>query len=320
MKTQLTIPITTKLSAIADDVRLRAVKLLETEELTVGELANVLQLPQSTASRNLKALAEAGWLGSRQMGTSTLYRLTLDDLSNADRAVWIALRDELEDETTVREDARRLRSVLEARKTDSVAFFGRVAGEWDKVRRDLFGEGFTSGALLSLLPNDWIVADLGCGTGNAAAHVAPYVRQVIAVDQSEPMLTAASRRLDGAENVRFVRGSVDDIPLEDNSVDACVMVLVLHHLQDIETPFQEMRRITRDGGMALVIDMYEHGRTEYRNTMGHMHLGFSEQRITELYTKAGFETPRIFPIPAKKGTKGPSLFAASGRAASTESP
>lgn len=319
MKTQLTIPITTKLSAIADDVRLRAAKLLEVEELTVGELASVLQLPQSTASRNLKALAEAGWLGSRQLGTSTLYRLTLDDLSHADRAVWIALREQLEDEPTVREDARRLTSVLEARKTDSVAYFGRVAGEWDKVRRDLFGDGFTSGALLSLLPNDWTVADLGCGTGNASAHLAPYVRQVIAVDQSEPMLKAAARRLDGAENVRFVQGSIEQIPLEDDSVDACVMVLVLHHLQDLETPFREMRRITREGGMALVIDMYEHGRTEYRNTMGHVHLGFSEKRMNQMYTGAGFEPPRIFPIPSKKGTKGPSLFAASGRATRDES-
>ena len=314
MKTQLTIPITTKLSAIADDVRLRAAKLLETEELTVGELARVLQLPQSTASRNLKSLSAAGWLGSRQIGTSTLYRLTLDDLSDADRAVWVALRQQLEDEPTVREDARRLRAVLEARKTDSVAYFGRVAGEWDRVRRDLFGEGFTSEAMLALIPSDWVVADLGCGTGNASAHVAPYVREVIAVDQSEPMLEAASRRLDGAENVRFVEGSVDALPLEDGSVDACVMVLVLHHLEDVEVPLREMRRITREGGMALVIDMYQHGRTDYRNTMGHVHLGFSELRMQDLFTGAGFETPRIFPVPESRGAKGPSLFSASGRA------
>ena len=311
MKAHLATTISSRLAAIADDVRLRAARLLEQEELTVGELASVLQLPQSTASRNLKALADAGWLASRPAGTSTLYRLTLDDLASSDRAIWVALREQLKDDPTVEQDALRLRSVLDARKTDSVAFFGRVAGEWDAVRRDLFGQGFTSNALLSLIPSDWTVADLGCGTGNATAHLAPYVKQVIAIDQSEPMLEAAAQRLDGAANVRFVRGALDELPLEDGSVDACVMALVLHHIGDADAPMREMRRVTRTGGTALVIDMFEHNRDEYRNTMGHAHLGFSDAQINALFTTAGFTPPRVFPIPSPKGAKGPSLFAAS---------
>jgi len=264
MNTSTKTSLSTKLSAIADDLRLRASKLLEAEELTVGELASVLQLPQSTASRHLKTLASAGWIRARQAGTSTLYSLTLDDLNIADRAVWVALREQLVDEPGVVEDARRLRAVLDARKTDSIGYFGRVAGEWDEVRNELFGSGFTAPALLAMIPSDWAVADLGCGTGNASAFLAPHVREVFAIDQSGPMLESAAKRLEAFVNVRFIEGRLDAIPLDDSSVDATVSILVLHHLDDLEAMFREMRRITRSGGTALVVDMFEIGRASCR--------------------------------------------------------
>jgi len=314
MKATSTNTITARLSALADDLRLRAARVLECEELTVGELASVLQLPQSTASRNLKALADAGWLRSRQVGTSTLYRLTLDDLGAADRAIWIVLRGELDHNADVREDARRLCAVLAKRTTDSAAYFGRIAGEWDDIRNELFGTGFTAAALLSLLPSEWAVADLGCGTGNASAHLSPHVREVFAVDQSAPMLESAARQLAGLTNVRFVEGTLGSLPLKDGTIDASVAILVLHHVSDLESAFRDIRRITRTGGISLVVDMYEHSRDDYRDTMGHRHLGFSESHLTDIYTSAGFEPPRITPIPSSTKAMGPSLFVATARA------
>jgi DNA-binding transcriptional ArsR family regulator len=58
------------LSALADSTRGRMVRLLEGQELTVSELCDVLQLPQSTVSRHLKVLADAGWVSWRRDGTS----------------------------------------------------------------------------------------------------------------------------------------------------------------------------------------------------------------------------------------------------------
>ena len=46
------------------------------QELTVTELCSVLQLPQSTVSRHLKALGDAGWVSARAEGTSNLYAMT----------------------------------------------------------------------------------------------------------------------------------------------------------------------------------------------------------------------------------------------------
>jgi ubiquinone/menaquinone biosynthesis C-methylase UbiE len=303
------------LEALAEPVRLRMVRILEAQELAVGELAKVLQLPQSTVSRHLKTLSEAGLLIKRTSGTAALYRVILDDLAIPLRAVWIAVRGQLSGQD-FDEDARRVAAVLGERRLDSQAFFGRVAGEWDDLRNRLFGTGFTARSLLALLSPKWTVADLGCGTGNATELLAPHVERVIAVDQVEPMLGAARLRLESFKNVQFAAGSVEKLPLRDASVDVAVCVLVLHHIPDPLKAVKEMKRILRadrGGGVALIVDMVEHDREDYRHTMGHSHLGFSGEAITALLRDAGFSSTRVVDLERDPEGKGPGLFAATGR-------
>src|SRR5687767_1510070 len=119
--------VTDLLGALSEVVRLRILRLLEVEELSVGEVAKVVQLPQSTVSRHLKVLADGGWLAKRNAGTATLYRLVLDDLSLAARTLWLAVRSQIGEAPEIGEDARRLTGVLAERRLDSQAFFGRVA-------------------------------------------------------------------------------------------------------------------------------------------------------------------------------------------------
>jgi DNA-binding transcriptional ArsR family regulator len=65
-------PILDQLGALAEPTRSRTLLLLDGHELTVSELCGVLQLPQSTVSRHLKALADAGWVAVRAEGTRHL--------------------------------------------------------------------------------------------------------------------------------------------------------------------------------------------------------------------------------------------------------
>jgi ArsR family transcriptional regulator len=304
-----------RLAALGDMTRLRILRLLETEALSVGEVAKVVQLPQSTVSRHLKVLADATWVIRRNEGTATFYRLLLDDLATDARALWLAVRDQMPSSADLSEDQRRLRAVIAERRTDSLSFFGRYAGEWDHLRNGLFGERFTSLALLSLLRRDWTVADIGCGTGNASELLAPVVERVIAIDVSAPMLSAARERLADARNVTFVEVSGGRIPLKDHSVDAAVAVLVLHHLSDPTTLLREAARLLRTdraGGALLVVDMLEHDRTEYRHSMGHQHLGFSKARIHELFSQCGFNDVVYRELPGEPDAKGPGLFVATG--------
>lgn len=308
-----------RLASLGDGVRLRTLCLLAAEELAVGEVARVLQLPQSTVSRHLKVLAEAGWVSRRQQGTATLYRMVLDDLSADDRAVWVAVREAMGDRGQVESDAARLRAVLAERKIDTETYFGRVAGEWDEVRASLFGSAFTGAGLLGLLPRGWTVADVGCGTGNAMELLAPFVREVIGIDVSEAMIEAGRHRLGHLPNVRFVQGSAVALPLGDGSVDAAVAVLLLHHLEDPGSAVREMARVVRGGGRMLVIDMMEHGRGEYRNLMGHKHLGFGRDWMERAFAGAGVREFDWRPLACGAEAKGPPLFVASGRVERRES-
>ena len=68
------------MESLADPTRLRLLRLLERHELGVGDLCDVLQMPQSTVSRHLKILADQGWTHSHREGTANLYRMHADEL------------------------------------------------------------------------------------------------------------------------------------------------------------------------------------------------------------------------------------------------
>ena len=84
-----------RLADLGEVVRLRVLRLVEAEELSVGEIAKVVQLPQSTVSRHLRVLLDGGWVTKRSEGTATMYRLVHDDLPPAHRALWRTVREQM---------------------------------------------------------------------------------------------------------------------------------------------------------------------------------------------------------------------------------
>ena len=305
------------LTALADSTRSRMLLLLDRRELTVSELCSVLQLPQSTVSRHLKTLADASWVASRREGTSRYYTLALDERGSSSRRLWSLLREQIGDTAGADQDARRLKGVLAHRQTKSQEFFDSAAGQWDKLREELFGRASHLLALPALLDESWTVGDLGCGTGQLAAAIAPFVGRVIAVDRSGDMLQTARRRLRDVPNVEVRRGELEALPIDNATLDAATLVLVLHHLPDPGAALVEAARVLRPGGRLMVVDMLPHDHEEYRHQMGHVWLGFGDDQLHRLLVAAGFERVRIVALPVTPNAKGPALFAASAmRAAS----
>ena len=300
------------LTALADSTRSRMLLLLERHELTVGELCAVLQLPQSTVSRHLKTLADADWVSSRRDGTSRYYTLALDDRDEQSRRLWTLLRDEVRATPGADQDQRRLKTVLDDRQAKSQTFFEGAAAQWDKLRQDLFGRASHLQALPALLDPGSVVGDLGCGTGELSAAIAPFVARVVAVDRSGDMLRAAERRLRGVANVEVRRGTLEALPVQDRELDAATLALVLHHLPDPSAALREAARALRPGGRLMVLDMLPHDHEEYRQQMGHVWLGFGEEQVRKLFAAAGFTPPRIVPLAADRDAKGPALFVAAG--------
>ena len=296
------------LTVLADATRARLLLLIERHELTVSELCRVLQLPQSTVSRHLKALADTGWVASRRDGTSRYYTLSLDERDSAARRLWSLLRERIGASAGADQDARRLKGVLARRQSVSQHFFDSAAGQWDTLRAELFGPASHLQSLPGLIDERWTMGDLGCGTGQVAAALAPFAARVIAVDRSGEMLQAARRRLKDAPNVEVRRGDLEALPIGDAELDAATPLLVLHHLPQPAAALSEAARALRPGGRVLIADMLPHDREEYRREMGHVWLGFSAEQVERLLSAAGFERVRIVPLPANAEARGPALF------------
>ncbi len=300
------------LASLADTTRSRILLLLDRRELTVSELCGIMQLPQSTVSRHLKALADAGWIAARAEGTSNLYAMTRE-LDGSARRLWLLVREQVGHSAAAAQDQRRLQAALAERRTKSQEFFSSSAGQWDRVRDEMFGDRFHLSALAAFAEREWTVGDLGCGTGTVSAALAPFVARVVAVDGSAPMLQAAKKRLQQFDNVDLRRGELEALPIDDARLDAATLMLVLHHLPEPERALAEALRVLKPGGRLVLVDMLPHDRDSYRQQMGHVWLGFSDEHMQRLLNSSGFEDAQIVSLAPDAKAKGPGLFVATAR-------
>ncbi len=301
----MTTPIYDHLSTLSEPLRVRLLRVLEAEELGVGELARIVQAPQSTVSRHLKVLHERGWLARRSAGTASLFSVAERGPSEA---LWAVVRDQVNGEYA--EDLRRLRAVLAQRTTNSQDFFARLGGDWDALRQELFGDSFWLPTLLALSPADRVVVDLGCGAGGTLAWLSPVSRLVIGVDREAAMLDAARARTAGCDNVQLVEGPLEALPLPADHVDLALCTLVLHHVPQPAAALAEVARVLRPGGRLVLLDMDAHHRDGYRRSMGHQHLGVSDAGLRELAEHAGLAVRDRRLLPPDPAVQGPPLFLA----------
>lgn len=299
------------LQTLADGTRVRLLRLLELQELSVSELCSVLQLPQSTVSRHLKVLAADDWIYNRRDGTNHLYRIEAEDWSGARDDLWKWVRQQT-DSPTILLDQQRLSRVL-AERSRSEAFFSSAAEQWDKLRIDLFGHQLDAFTLAATLPSEAIVGELGCGSAPICQLIAPFVRQAIAVDSSAAMLSAAKQRLSGLDNVRIEQAALTELPLEDDSLDAAWLVVVLPYLNEPADVLSEAGRVLKSGAPLVIVDLLPHDRTAYRQEMGHLRLGTQRDELSSWLKKAGMELNRYHPLPPDPAAKGPALFTAVAR-------
>jgi len=305
-----------RISVLSDPIRCRILLLLEGQELAVSEICQVLQLPQSTVSRHLKTLVDDGWIRARKEGTSRQYSATPEPEDVSAQRLWQLVREEISSSVGALQDRTRLTGILSERRTRSQEFFSTAAGDWAELRQDLFGERFDLEGLLGLLDEEWTVGDLGCGTGQTTQSLAPFVSGIVAIDESDAMLAAARTRLAGTHNVDLRLGRLEDLPIDDHTLDAAISVMVLHHVTDPARVLIEASRALKPSGKLLVVDMLPHERQEFRQQMGHVWLGFDEPQIRLWLDNAGFHRIRFHELRADPNALGPSLFAATARVAS----
>jgi ArsR family transcriptional regulator len=287
--------------------------LLDRHELTVGELCTIMQLPQSTVSRHLKLLADDAWLVARGDGTSRFYKMVPSRLDAQTKALWSVVRAQMSGSPGATQDARRATGVLTKRRDRALIFFRDSADTWDKMRTEMIGARTDLLALLDLLDEQWVVGDLGCGAGHITDALAPCVAKVIAVDESGPMLGVAKQRLEEHANVDLRVGTIEALPIDDETLDAAVLFLVAHFITDPSKVMREVRRVLKPGGRLLIVDLMSHDRIDYVVQLGHVWQGFDGEQVKEWLANAGFTSCRYRPLPADPEAKGPTLFVATAR-------
>jgi SAM-dependent methyltransferase len=275
---------------LGDPTRLRLLRVLSTDRFNVSELTAVLGIAQSSVSRHLALLKDAGLVSEMREAGFAYYQLR-----DADAAAGSPLSALLTAEfaagasdAAVRGDEARLQDVLRLRRENfdpggdpRQLVPGRSWAAWAR-------------ALGHLLPA-MDVADIGCGEGYLTLEIARWARFVTGVDRSDDVLERAKALAErrGATNVAWKKGDLARLPLRDEAIDLAVFAQSLRYASDPERPIAEASRVLRPGGRILILDLREHDQAWVRTRYGDQHTGFAAGALEALLQGAGFRGIRV---------------------------
>src|ERR1700736_2405734 len=217
------------LRTLSDPTRTRLMHILQTEELSVAEIQEILGMGQSRISTHLARLKRSRLVQDRRAGKNIYYSWTLSgpikepELRNLIRLA-------VADMPQAALDRSSLQHVIAKRKDRTREYFNKLAGK--------FGRSYCPGRswqglahlLLTLIP-PIDVADLGAGEGTLSQLLAKRARKVIAIDNSERMVEVGTQyaREHGFTNLEYRLGDLEDPPIAESPIDLAIFSQALHH-------------------------------------------------------------------------------------------
>lgn len=308
----------TVFKALADSTRQRTLRILKGQELSVSDLVEILGQPQSTVSRHLRTLREAGLIRDRRDGTTVMYSLQMNGNHDAGADLGRNLLNWAGQQPLPTAVGHRLDAVIDRRREMSDRFFGRVGRHWDQLREECFGATFHLEAMISLLPSSWTVADIGTGTGYLLPVLARRFKRVIGLDPVDQMLDIARHNLAASDlqNVELREGGLGALPMHEGEIDLAIAMLVLHHVAAPAEALNGLAPTLRAGGRVLIVEQHAHDNESFREKMQDRWWGFEPDELAHWLRAAGFvdvetreltntdrppETPGLFVATARKG-------------------
>ena len=277
------------LRLFGDSTRLRLVFLLEKNELTVAEITQVTQLPQSRVSTHLGKLRDADVLRDRRDGALAYYAMNDGNMPTSVHKLWALLGRELS-EPLLRSDQERCQAVLRARQ-GGANWPETVAGQMERHYSPGRTWEATAIGMLGLI-HLGDVLDAGSGDGAIAALLAQRSHRVTCLDISPKVLQACRKRLQSLANVEFVLGDVHAMRFADASFDQVLLLNLLTYATDPGRALAQAARVLRPGGDLVVTTLAAHEKREVTAGYGHVHPGFRLQALRDWLTDAGLVVDR----------------------------
>ena len=110
------------------------------------------------------------------------------------------------------------------------------------------------------------------------------------MDNSPKMVEFGSElaKKNGFSNLEYRLGDIEEVPLDEKSVDLALLSQALHHAQHPDKAVAEAFRILKPGGELIIIDLLEHNFEKAPELYADVWLGFSENALYQLLKDAGF--------------------------------
>ena len=264
------------IKALADPTRLRLFNILSHHEFHVNEMVRLLQMGQSRISRHLKILTDNGLLVSRRDGLLVYY--TAAEAEETEQLASV-IRASLRAEAQTKEDLRRSADIVHERSRTTRQFFNTIAENWDSLKKDILGGFHLYEMIAEHIQPCGTAVDVGCGTGDLLSLLVDKTHQVIGIDSSPGMLDQARRRFTRIQKIDLRLGEVEHLPIRDQTVDAAVMNMVLHHLSQPEQGIREIYRILKPRSLFVITEFAKHDRESVRVQYGDRWLGFTEDTV-----------------------------------------
>jgi ArsR family transcriptional regulator len=270
------LPLADRFQAVSDPTRLRILALVARMELSVGELAQLLEQSQPRVSRHVRILADAEQ-------TAPLLRLVEAWIDKSTRSIFD-------------EDSARLDAVRADRAEAAQRYFAAQAEVWDSIRSLHVAEAEVERAIDRALGHRALgtLVDIGTGTGRMIELFGPRASEAIGIDRSSDMLRLARVKLESAGVRSSLRqGDMYALPLADGTADCVIIHQVLHYAHAPADAIAEAARVLSPGGTLLVVDFAAHEREELRTFDAHLRLGFADEIMEGWFNSAGLEVDHV---------------------------
>jgi ArsR family transcriptional regulator len=289
------LPLADLLQALADPTRLRILALLRRMELSVGELAILLDQSQPRVSRHVRILADAGVIERRREGSWVFLTISTDDRNEPIFALVDAWADD-GSERVFQSDALKLDRIRADRAEAATRYFTSHADVWDSIRSLHVAESEVEGAIARALGDQPLgrLVDIGTGTGRMIELFGREAQQSIGIDRSSEMLRLARVKLEAAGISSSLRqGDMYALPLDDDAADTVIIHQVLHYAHSPAAAIEEAARVLAANGRLLVVDFAAHEREELRATDAHIRLGFEDETMAGWFKAAAISVDHV---------------------------